>query len=348
MRGRIVLQGLRSIEIEPHQKAMVWYYAVNGKRVGPVSEANFVQLVADGTISGETLVWHKGLTEWAAWETLAPQTTLPPVETLATAPSFASEQSNDEMAGEAWTTEGFWAGLQANGFTTSVSGCMGRAWQVYKSAFWACLGVTVLGYFILIVAGLIPLVGLLSSFFVSPQITAGLFQYFVERIRGESPGVETIFVGYRRGFGTLAGFGLMQLLFAIVPAVVMAVALGSMGLLEENASPDISGPAAAGGFIAIAFAVLVIIYIYLRIMLVPVIVTDLGASLGDALKLSWRVVGMRFWTTLGLAVILTLMALAGTLALLIGLLFVMPMYPAIFAQLYEDARMSAAGDPPAA
>lgn len=332
--------------METHQMGMEWYYAVNGKRVGPVSEANFAQLVANEAISGETLVWHKGMMEWAAWDTVAPQTTLPPAERLATMPGFASEQREEEMDGEAWTADSFWAGLQVNGFTTSVGGCMGRAWQVYKSAFWPCFGVTLLGYIIMMVAGFIPLLNILAIFFVTPQITAGLFQYFVERVRGESPGVETIFVGYQRGFGSLAGLGVMQLLIAIVPGVIMAVTLGGMGLLEENPPADLSGAAALGGGAVIMVVVLLMTFIYLRLLLAPLIVTDLGASMGEAMKLSWRMVGMRFWTTLGLALILMLMVMGGMLALFIGLLFVMPMYPAIFAQLYEDARMSAAGQSP--
>jgi hypothetical protein len=324
---------------------MEWYYAVNGKRVGPISEANFSQLVANGAIADDTLVWHKGMTEWTAWEAIAAQTTLPPAERLATAPGFASEQREAEE-GEAWTAESFWAGLQANGFTTSVGGCFGRAWQVYKAAFWACLGVTLLGYFVLMVVGFIPLVGLLSIFLATPQINGGIIQYFIERSRGGTPGVETIFVGYSQGFGSLAGVGAMQVVFAIVPVIILAATMSSMGLLAENPDLDLSGPAALGGAAVIMVMGLIMIFITLRILLAPVFVIDLGATTMEALKMSWRVVGMRFWTLLGLCLILGLLAFAGMLALFIGLLFVMPMYPAVIAQYYEDARNSAAGQPP--
>lgn len=326
---------------------MDWYYAIDGKRVGPVTEANFAQLVANGVIGDDTLVWHKGMTEWTRWEAVAPQTNLPPAERLNTVPGFGSEQA-ETGAGESdgWTTEAFWTLLQQNGFTTSVGGCLGRAWQVYKSAFWPCFGVTLLGYFVLFVVGMIPLVGLLSSFFATPQITAGIFLYFASRSRGETPGVETLFSGYSRGFASLAGLGVMQLVIAIVPAVIIGVTLASMGLLDEQMPSDLSGAAVVGGGAVIAVMVLVMMVIYLRLMLAPLVIIDMGATLGEAMKLSWRIVGQRFWTVVGLAIILMLMAFGGMLALFIGFLFVMPMYPAVFAQLYEDARLSAAGQPP--
>lgn len=326
---------------------MEWYYAINGKRVGPVSETNFAQLVANDVITADTLVWHKGMGEWAAWETVAPQTTLPPAERVVTAPGFSADPA-EGASGEAWTLESFWEGLQANGFSTSVGGCFGRAWQVYKTAFWPCFGATLLGYFVLMVVGFIPVVGLLSIFFATPQINGGIIQYFIERSRGGAPGVETIFIGYKQGFGSLAGVGAMQLVFAIVPGIAMAVAMGSMGLLAENANPDLSGPAALAGFTVIMVIVLIMIFVYLRILLAPIFVIDLGAGTMEALKMSWRVVGMRFWSLLGLSLLVCLLCLAGMLALFIGLLFVLPMYPAVVAQYYEDARNSAAGQPPVA
>ena len=94
--------------------------------------------------------------------------------------------------------------------------------------------------------------------------------------------------------------------------------------------------------------VLVMMFVFVRLLLAPLILTDLGATTGEAMKLSWRIVGQRIWVAIGLAILLMLMALGGMLALFIGLLFVMPMYPAVFAQLYEDARLSAAGQPPVA
>jgi uncharacterized RDD family membrane protein YckC len=43
---------------------MSWYYADNNQRIGPVDDAAFRALVAEGKITGETLVWREGMANW--------------------------------------------------------------------------------------------------------------------------------------------------------------------------------------------------------------------------------------------------------------------------------------------
>jgi uncharacterized RDD family membrane protein YckC len=43
---------------------MQWYYAIKDQRQGPLAEAEFARLVADGTIRPETLVWREGMSNW--------------------------------------------------------------------------------------------------------------------------------------------------------------------------------------------------------------------------------------------------------------------------------------------
>jgi len=49
-----------------------WYYAVSGERLGPVDEPTFRGLVANGTITPNTLVWNADLPDWKRWGDLAP------------------------------------------------------------------------------------------------------------------------------------------------------------------------------------------------------------------------------------------------------------------------------------
>lgn len=41
-----------------------WYYGENGKQMGPVSDAEFNALIANGNINDETLVWREGMPNW--------------------------------------------------------------------------------------------------------------------------------------------------------------------------------------------------------------------------------------------------------------------------------------------
>jgi TM2 domain-containing membrane protein YozV len=42
----------------------MWYYEQNGNRIGPVDEATMRSLIANRTISIDTLVWTNGMANW--------------------------------------------------------------------------------------------------------------------------------------------------------------------------------------------------------------------------------------------------------------------------------------------
>ncbi len=50
---------------------MQWYYALNGQRLGPISQEEFVKLVTDGVVRSDTLVWTQGMAEWKPYSTVA-------------------------------------------------------------------------------------------------------------------------------------------------------------------------------------------------------------------------------------------------------------------------------------
>jgi len=43
---------------------MNWHYSVGGQSTGPVAQAEFEQLVRDGVIKPDTLVWRQGMANW--------------------------------------------------------------------------------------------------------------------------------------------------------------------------------------------------------------------------------------------------------------------------------------------
>jgi uncharacterized RDD family membrane protein YckC len=43
---------------------MNWHYADHGKQTGPVTDEQFAELVRNGTIQPDTLVWREGMAEW--------------------------------------------------------------------------------------------------------------------------------------------------------------------------------------------------------------------------------------------------------------------------------------------
>jgi hypothetical protein len=51
---------------------MDWYYSVGGEQKGPVSEVDFQRLVQDGIVTGQTLVWRPGMTQWQPYSATSP------------------------------------------------------------------------------------------------------------------------------------------------------------------------------------------------------------------------------------------------------------------------------------
>jgi hypothetical protein len=51
---------------------MEWFYETGGKQAGPITQSELDALLASGTITGQTLVWRAGQSEWLPYSTIAP------------------------------------------------------------------------------------------------------------------------------------------------------------------------------------------------------------------------------------------------------------------------------------
>jgi len=47
---------------------MQWYYAVDGEQRGPLSDADFLGLVKNGTVRSRTQVWNETMTDWQPFQ----------------------------------------------------------------------------------------------------------------------------------------------------------------------------------------------------------------------------------------------------------------------------------------
>src|SRR2546422_10151365 len=85
-------------------KAMEWYYVEAGQRVGPAAPAQFDELLRNGKITPETLVWNESMTEWRRYGEIAaagaaPLTPAGPTQSTAVAvcAECGGSFSRDEM-----------------------------------------------------------------------------------------------------------------------------------------------------------------------------------------------------------------------------------------------------------
>lgn len=332
---------------------MQWFYAINGERHGPISPDHLAGLIAQGTVTDDTLVWREGLGNWEPWGKVAAENPLPePSGELPPPPVYTEPTAAGGAESAQWTLQEFSGNLAQRGFSTSVGGCLARAWSNYKSFFGLALGSVLVAYLVLMVSGMIPVLGVFTGLLLGPHINAGMAWIFLKRARDERVEFGDVFEGLKRCYLKLLLVGLVQMGFVltvmivfVVPIMLMGVPLGVSGM-ESETPPDISLTAAMTIVVLTATMAAVLVYFSIRFLLTGIVAIDRPESAIDAYRLSWRITRGRFWTILGLMIVLVLAGLAGALALLIGLIFVMPFFGAVIAQLYHDAIESAAGRPP--
>jgi uncharacterized RDD family membrane protein YckC len=78
---------------------MNWHYVEQGQQVGPVSDGQLAQLVQEGKINGDTLVWHEGLADWSPYREINP-VAAPPQLRLAPAAPVSAPDSGEVVCAE--------------------------------------------------------------------------------------------------------------------------------------------------------------------------------------------------------------------------------------------------------
>ncbi len=77
----------------------MWYYEQNGNRIGPVDEATMRSLIANRTISIDTLVWTNGMANWTPLQQTQLAAGLPvPPPSLNAAPQGYNAAAKDRVA----------------------------------------------------------------------------------------------------------------------------------------------------------------------------------------------------------------------------------------------------------
>jgi uncharacterized RDD family membrane protein YckC len=173
---------------------MNWYYAREGRQVGPVSEAELQAQVAAGVIRADTLVWREGMAAWQAYGSLAGATAAGPQQTCS---QCGRAFATDELIrfGERWVCAAckpmFVQGLKEGAITPQ---------QFRYGGFWIRLGARLIDFVILGVAGLLmqlPIMMMqLGSLGGPPSMRLFGLQMFAAALKlSIAIAYETVFVG---------------------------------------------------------------------------------------------------------------------------------------------------------
>lgn len=303
---------------------MQWYYAVNGQQSGPIEQDDLTDLVKEGKLKPDDLVWNSTMgKQWA--------------KASAIPGLFAGHQEGTTPAADTPPRLIDWTGSTQSqtpnrDLMASARDCLAGNWG---------LGVvTVIIFFaIQIVLGIIPVIGGVISFAISGALSLGWMMFFMGIARQESVTPGTIFQGFSR-FGTafLAALLMGLLVFAwMLPGLVLVIIAAVLGAKNtfQSASPS---PAMLLALIPLAFLVIIpAILAQLRYSMTYFTVADdpeVGAI--DAIRRSKQMMDGNKWKFFCLQCRFIGWGLLCIPTLGIGLLWLVPYFWTSVARFYED------------
>lgn len=257
----------------------------DGQEYGPVSAAQIRSWVAENRLRAGSKVQPEGSTEWRPLSTfpefadLFAATAAPP---LLSPPSAVPPPPNPDV---------LVAGVLARQPRIDIGSCFSRGWSLVTERFWLTVGV---GFISMLVAN-VP--------FLYGTAYAGLFWFFLKRIRGEDAKFEDAFAAFSVAF-------LQTFLAGLVSSL-----LASVGFL----------------FCILPGLVLMALWTFTWPLLM-----DKRLEFWPAMEVSRRVLWPNVWGIIGLWCVGFLVMLAGILCCYVGVFVAFPVIIAAQACAYED------------
>jgi GYF domain 2 len=317
---------------------MTWHYAAGGERHGPVDDAELDRLIAAGVVTGDTLVWHAGLEGWRPLRDARPAALLAaaarqPAAMAAAAPARPRPDADAEFA-------------RAAGRSLAPLSAIQRGMALVFAHPGPTIGVSALIMVLMIAAGFVPCVGSIVQIAVTGPLTAAWYGYFLRHIRGQAAAMEDVFAVFSSPdlLHMIAVHVIVTVIsvILIVPfaAIIFFTMIGTAATAAAAADPEAPALVLLPFFSVFALGMLpvfaALIYLTMAFMFAPVLVLDRGHAFWPAMRLSQRVVNRRLLPMLGLVLLAWLIAMAGLLALCLGIFVAMPIVMASYAFAYED------------
>ena len=315
------------------------YIIIGGdkKEYGPVSVSEVGEWIRGGRANGDSQIKKVGAEEW---ERLRDFPELSSYLSPATPPSNLppqqfSQQPNYPSVAPAITADQLMAELKGRPHTFSIGDCFSIGWRLTMDNFGLLLLTVLCLMGLSIAAALIPF----GQFIVSGPLMGGTYYIFLKRLRGEPATVGDMFDGFNRSFLPLFLVYLFMSLIMMAAAIPMAIAV-FVGFFVGIAEAAGTGAPPVLTFLVIGLIVLfsVLLMITLGGMFtfsIP-LTMDRGMDAGEAFAATWRVTKHCWGKCLGLMIVMSLVGIAGFLALCFGMLVTMPLTLAMIAVAYEQ------------
>jgi hypothetical protein len=235
-------------------------------------------------------------------------------------------------AAAAESADEIYARVIGEGRSLAIGDVIGRAWGVVSANVGLAVGAAVVVMICMVVAGVIPCLGMILGLVVNPVLIGGLSNLLLKLHRREPAEFGDVFSTFSTSFLPLFLFGLVQMVLSII-AMLPGYALIFAGNLLAERSDGVSLVLALVGVLLILPPA---IYLAVSWIFSPLLIVDKGLDFWPAMELSRRVAAKHFLPILGLLVLCGLMLVAGALALCLGLFVAVPIVFASIAVAYDD------------
>jgi hypothetical protein len=233
-----------------------------------------------------------------------------------------------------------------DGYQFDFNGYLKKGWDLFAKGAGSMIGFYIIMIIILLIINFIPFASLASGFLEAAL--AGGFFIFVRQMLSEKDNFNQFFEGFNH-FGQLAIFVLVRFLFFLPLIVILFTMVFPFELLIDSISGSID-PEYFGeefllsfqdnfGFIFIFMLIFLAgtVYIYMSYSLTIPLIVDAKLDFWQAMEVSRRIVGKKFFMFLLLFIVVGILVMLGTLVTCgFGILVAGPYgYCLIFA-IYDD------------
>lgn len=322
----------------------------DGREYGPVSSAQILQWIAQNRANGQTMAQLEGATDYLplaqqpefASAFAAPSGPPPipgggefgPTDSAGTGPIYAAGAS------AAATPVDRAAAARAcvrRPYKLSVMDTLARGWEVVTSSFWLTVGASFVAMLANGAASSLPFVGVVVSVCLSQVFYAGIYWLLLRVGRGESAEFADVFAGFTRAFGQLA---LLSVVMFFMLVALLLLGAGPLlwalyrGGVFSGSQPDITQM--VGPLLALPVLIVPLLYFSVSWIFAPLLVIDRGLGFWEAMELSRKVVGQRWFKIFFLYLAFIPLMIAGLLCFIVGIIVVSTLLYASFAA-YETA-----------
>jgi hypothetical protein len=303
------------------------YYILGSdqKEYGPIGSDVLRSWYQEHRIDSKTMVRREGEAEWKLLSSLPEFSYL--FQPASRPPDLISADPKD---------------LEARVFSTDrtvdAMGYVRSSYELYKANFGALFIATLVVLAIIGASGSIP-----GGFLLTGIMHAGLYWFFLKWIRGSKVELGEVFAGFQRQPGQLILAGLVM---GIVPMIAIFIVglpfwipffAGIIGSASTGTDPgNLLAHLGWLGCLGMGIGCLVAFALYVLWMFAYPLIIDKGLKFWPAMELSRKVVMKSFFGYLWLNILCGLIAIAGLLACIVGVIFVAPVCAGAIAYAYED------------